>query len=215
MVWAEGHSEVSRGSHQGYRRVLTGIGGGGGMFDAGPQFFFNVGGGPGIRVHQFGGPRPRRRPREPGVEEPEATLRSTLTGLLPLIILFIVPLLSSLFGGGENVPTGPQVRFNGPESPYTLHRTTRPHHVDYWVNPAEVSDFTARKFSQLDGRAEATLMKLLRVDCEREVNRRQQVLNDAQGWFFQDPEKMQQARKMPMNACKKLESMGQLPKGSY
>ena len=34
------------------------------MFDGGPQFVFNMGGGPGFRVHQFGGDRPRRRPRE-------------------------------------------------------------------------------------------------------------------------------------------------------
>lgn len=184
------------------------------MFDAGPQFVFNLGGGPGIRVHQFGGQRPRRRPREPGVEEPAPTLRSTLAGLLPLIILFIVPLLTSLFGN-DSVPAGPQFRFNGPEVPYTLRRTTRPHHVDYWVNPAEVADFNARKFNQLDGRAEATLMKYLKVDCERENVRRTQAYNDAQGWFFPDQEKLAQARKMPMKACDRLQQLGQLPKGSY
>ncbi|KAG9555894.1 DUF1977-domain-containing protein, partial [Aureobasidium melanogenum] len=35
---------------------------GGGLFD-GPGFVFNLGGGPGVRVHQFGGGAPRRRPQ--------------------------------------------------------------------------------------------------------------------------------------------------------
>lgn len=201
--------------HSRIPRLMLTIIGGGGMFDAGPQFVFNLGGGPGIRVHQFGGGRPRRRPREAGAEEPAQSLRSTLTGLLPLLILFIVPLLSSLFSGGDSTPSGPQVRFNGPEEPFTLQRSTNNLHVDYFVNPAEVADYTDRKFLHLDQRAEQTYTKLLRVQCEREVDKRQRVLNEAQGWLFQDPDKMKQARTMDMKACRKLEAMGQVPKGSF
>ncbi len=182
------------------------------MFDAGPQFFFNVGGGPGIGVHQFGGPALRRRPREPGVEEPQPSLRSSLIGLLPLLILFVIPLLNSLFGGGS-LPSGPKVYFNGPEQPHTLHRQTRHHTIDYWVNPSEVSDFTANKFHNLDNRAEQLYTRVLNVECEREMNTRQALINEAQGWFFQDPEKMQQARSMPMRSCKKLNSMGGFKQG--
>ena len=185
------------------------------MFDTGPQFVFNMGGGPGIRVHQFGGPRPRRRPREAGQNEPEPTLRSMLMGLLPMLIIFIIPLLSSLFGGGDTVPKGPSVRFNGPEPPQTMHRTSRTYNVDYWVNPVEVADYTARKFHQLDGRAEQMYTQALRVDCEREVNMRQRVIDDAQGWFFQDPDKMQKARNMEMASCKRLQNMGLMPRGSF
>lgn len=187
------------------------------MFDQGPQFVFNLGGGPGIRVHQFGGGRPRRRPREAGAagEAPEQSLRSTIAGLLPILILFIVPLLSSLFSGGESVPAGPQVRFTHPDPPYTLHRSSKNLHVDYYVNPVEVADFTNKKFSQLDQRAEQTYTKALRIECEHEVDRRQRVVNEAQGWLFQDPDKMKQARGMEMKACRKLEAMGQVPKGSF
>lgn len=184
------------------------------MFDAGPQFVFNLGGGPGIRVHQFGGGRPRRRPREAGADEPEQSLRSTIAGLLPILILFILPLLSSLFSGGDSVPSGPQVRFNKPEPPFTLHRLSKNLNVDYYVNPAEVADYSNKKFSQLDQRAELTYTKALRVECEHEVDRRQRVVNEAQGWLFQDPEKIKQARGMEMKACRKLEAMGQIPKGS-
>jgi DnaJ family protein B protein 12 len=186
------------------------------MFDTGPQFVFNLGGGPGIRVHQFGGGRPRRRPREAGAADtPEQTLRSTIAGLLPILILFIVPLLSSLFSGGESVPAGPQFRFTKADPPYTLHRESKNLHVDYFVNPLEVADFTNKKFSQLDQRAEQTYTKALRIECEHEVDRRQRVVNEAQGWLFQDPDKMKQARGMEMKACRKLEAMGQVPKGSF
>ena len=195
------------------RPLLTSLGGG--VFDTGPQFVFNLGGGPGIRVHQFGGGRPRRRPREAGAEAPEQTLRSTLTGLLPILILFIVPLLSSLFSGGESVPSGPQVRFTNPEPPFTLHRLSKNLHVNYYVNPAEVADFTNKKFSQLDQRAEQTYTKSLRIECEHEVDRRQRLVNEAQGWLFQDPDKMKLAQDMEMKACRKLEAMGQVPKGSF
>jgi DnaJ family protein B protein 12 len=126
-----------------------------------------------------------------------------------------VPLLSSLFSGGESVPTGPQVRFTGPEPPFTLHRSSKNLHVDYYVNPAEVTDFSVRKFSQLDQRAEQSYIKSLRIECEHEVDRRQRVVNEAQGWFFQDSDKIEQARSMEMRACKKLEAMGQIPRGSF
>jgi len=177
------------------------------MFDTGPQFVFNLGGGPGIRVHQFGGARPRRRPREAGAEESPRSLGSILTSLLPLLVLFIIPLLSSLFSGSNSTPTGPQMRFNGPEPPYTAHRLTPDLRVDYYVNPSDVVDYTARKFSQLDQRAEVTFVQQLRVECENQLDKQQRMVNDAQGWFFQDESKMNQARAVDMRACKRLEAM--------
>lgn len=187
-----------------------------GMF-GGPQFVFNMGGGPGIRVHQFGGGnRARRRPREAGQPEPQPSLWSTFQGLLPLIILFILPLISSFFGGADTTaPKGPSVRFTGPEPPQTLHRTSRIYGLDYWVNPAEVADYSARKFNQLDGRAEQMYTQALRVECEREVNVRQRILDEAQGWFYSDQDKLKVARNMELKSCKKLQTMGLLPKGSF
>jgi len=180
-----------------------------GGFDAGgPQFVFNLGGGPGFRVHQFGGNRPRRRPREAtagGEEEPPPSLRSTLSSLLPLLILFILPLLSSLFS--SSTPAAPSFRFDSPSPPHTMHRTTPRLKVSYYVDPSAVADYTPRKFNQLDQKAEVSYVGKLRVDCEVEMERRNRMIADAQGWFFQDPEKMQKARDMELRSCRRLDEL--------
>ncbi|PSS27162.1 hypothetical protein M430DRAFT_37968 [Amorphotheca resinae ATCC 22711] len=183
---------------------------GGGVFDTGPQFVFNLGGGPGIRVHQFGGARPRRRPRDPNAaEESQTSLRSTIMGLLPLLILFVLPLLSSLFSGsGSAAAAGPSMRFDGPVPPHTLHRLTNRLKVDYYINPVDVDQYTPHKFSQLDKKAEVTYVQQLKAGCEQELDARQRLLNEAQGWFIQDTSKMDRARNMEMRNCKKLDEMG-------
>lgn len=188
---------------------------GGGMFDTGPQFVFNMGGGPGIRVHQFGGARPRRRPRDPSAPaDPPQSLRSTIAGLLPLLILFIFPLLTSLFSGSSDTPKGPSIRFDTPEAPHTMHRMTGRYKVDYYLNPAEVSDFTLRQFNNLDKNAEVSFVQQLRVGCAEEMQLRNRLMDDAQGWFFQDVDKMQRARTMDMKSCNRLQSMG-LSRSNY
>lgn len=187
---------------------------GGGMFDAGPQFVFNMGGGPGFRVHQFGGQRARRRPRDANgqSEAPQSGL-SALTSLLPLILLFVFPLISSLFSG-SSTPSGPSVRFDSPVPPHTLHRVTPKLKVDYYVNPREVEDFSSRKFYQLDQRAEVDYVSKVRYECELEVNERDRQIQDAQGWFFPDVEKMKAARAMPLDSCRRLDTLG-VGRGGY
>ena len=183
---------------------------GGGLFDQGPGFVFNLGGGPGVRVHQFGGARPRMRPRarDPNApEDPPATLRSTLFSLLPLFILFVLPLLSSIFGGSEN-STEPLMRFDGPKPPHTLQRTSSRSNTEYYINPAEVDGYTSHQFSKLDQRAEVAYVSTLRISCEVEVDQQTRLMQDAQGWFSQDVEKMQEARELPMPSCKKLAELG-------
>jgi DnaJ family protein B protein 12 len=184
------------------------------MFDAGPGFVFNLGGGPGVRVHQFGGARPRRRPRDPNEQQEAAGLRSTIMGLLPLLILFVLPLLSSLFSGSGSTAAGPSMRFDGPVAPHTMHRLTTRLKVDYYLNPSEVDQYTPHKFSQLDKRAEVNYVQQLRYACEQEQEYQQRLVEESRGWFVQDVEKMNRARNLEMKNCKKLDSMN-MPRNAY
>lgn len=194
--------------------LLTEIetGGGGGMFEGGPQFVFNMGGGPGFRVHQFGGNRPRRRPPQPTAattNEPPPSILSAFSNLLPLLLLFILPLLSSIFSSDSSsaASSGPTFRFDVPAPPHTLHRTTPRLKVDYYLDPSDVVDWNTRKLSQLDQKAEVSYLSRLRADCELEMERRQRMMQDAQGWFFQDPDKMREARDMEMRSCRRLDEL--------
>lgn len=184
------------------------IAGGGGLFNDAPGFVFNMGGGPGIRVHQFGGRAPRRRPRDPNAPaEPPPSLKDILKGLLPLLLVLFLPLLSSIFSGGGS-SGGPSMRFDEAKPPHTEARISTSKKVPYWINPAEVVGYTTRQYSQLDQTAEIRYVQQLRVYCEEEVEIRNRLHQDAQGWFMQDEQKMERVRKMPMSNCRKLEGMG-------
>lgn len=178
---------------------------GGGLFD-GPGFVFNMGGGPGVRVHQFGGGAPRRRPRAANPNEPQPTLFQSLQSLLPLLLLFVVPLLSGLFS--SSTPTGPSIRFDGPAPPQTQQHLSSRLNVAYYVDPREVADFNTRKWKELDKRAEHSYINDLSRKCEIEQSRRTQMYQEAQGFFFTDQDKLQRARSMELPACSRLRDMG-------
>ncbi|KAH8677615.1 Dna-J like membrane chaperone protein [Xylariales sp. PMI_506] len=183
--------------------------GGFGGFDTGPQFVFNLGGNRGFRVHQMGGGVPRRRPTE---QQANGQRRETggwenLVQLLPILFLFIFPLLTSLFSGGSSQPATPTMVFDTPAPPRTFSRTTSRHHVNYYVNPKEVEGWSEHKLKQLDHEAEASFVNLMRHRCQGEMRTKQNLHEQAQGWFFQDPDKMQIARDHPTPSCDRLQDL--------
>lgn len=183
------------------------FGGGVPMFNDGSQFVFNLGGGPGFRVHQFGGNRPRRRPREAngtGEEQPRSAL-GALSNLLPLLILFVLPILSSLFSSA--MPSGPNVHFQ-PGPPNTMHRTSQRLRIDYYLDPKDVIDYNGRKMNELDKKAENQFVTQLQYECQIEQRTRNAMVEQAQGWFFQDADKMREARNFDMRSCRQLDTFG-------
>ncbi|KAI0407994.1 DUF1977-domain-containing protein [Xylaria palmicola] len=183
----------------------------GGGFDTGPQFVFNVGGNRGFRVHQFGGAGPRRRPRAdapPGQQQPTSGW-DTLVSFLPILILFVLPLLTSLFSGlGESQPAVPNMVFDTPLPPHTYHRTTPKLRVDYYVNPSDIAGWQDHRLRQLDKEAEVGFVRVLRRRCDTEMRTKQELIDKAQGWFFPDPDKMKIARDFEMGSCRRLDSIG-------
>lgn len=172
----------------------------------GPGFVFNMGGGPGIRVHQFGGMGPRRRPRNAtGQEEPPPTGLAALVQLLPILLLFVLPLLTSLFTGSTS--STPEMFFR-PSPPNTLHRTTPRFQVNYYLDPSAVEGFSDRKLRQLDQTAEVKYINVLRYECQVEHSERNRMLEEAQGWFSTDEKKFREARALPMRSCNRLNELG-------
>lgn len=181
----------------------------GGGFDTGPGFVFNLGGGPGIRVHQFGGGGPRRRPataRQPGAEEQTGGASSAIANLLPLLFLFILPLLSSIFGGSSTA-AGPNFVFEQPRAPHTQERISSKININYYVDPKDVHEFRAKDWRKLDDKAETQYIHTVNVRCQNERYQQQQALENAQGWFYVDEDAMQRARNMDLKNCKKLDKI--------
>lgn len=163
-----------------------------------------MGGGPGFTVHRMGGGVPRRRPRTAG-EEPQQGGFAALAQLLPLLLLFLLPLLSSFFSGTTS--TGPSVRYDGAVPPMTMHRITPRYKIDYWINPVEVEGWKANKMHGLDQRAETDYVTHLRYQCEGETYRKRQEIQDSTGFFFTDESRLRRAREMPMPGCRRLDEM--------
>lgn len=77
------------------------------------------------------------------------------------------------------------------------------------MSPGDVADYTPSQWSKLDKEAEIHLIGRLNVECQKEERERQQLVQEAQGWFYQDDKKIQQARLMPMKNCRRLDSLSQ------
>ncbi|KAF2864064.1 DUF1977-domain-containing protein [Piedraia hortae CBS 480.64] len=187
---------------------MGGMGGPFGGLGGGRGFAFNsFGGGPGIRIHQFGGDTPRRRPHNHADVQPQS-LFSAIQSLLPLLLLFVVPLLSSLWS--SNGGTGPSMRFDAAVPPHTLRHTSGRLNVPYWVDPSEVDGYSPRKWRELDQLAERKYISQLSSTCEEEQTERQRLWREAQGFLsiFPDQAKAERARRMPMPACEKLGELG-------
>lgn len=186
-------------------RQFFGGGGMGGPF-GGNGFVFNMGGAPGVRVHQFGGGRPRRRPHNHEEAQQPANILQAMQGLLPLLLLFIIPLIGSLFGGGG--ASGPTVRFDKPVPPHTLSHVSSGLKVNYYVQPKDVHDYTPKQWKELDKVAETRYVGQLQGECEYEQAQRQRMANEAQGFFFTDQVMLDRARRMKMASCERIEALG-------
>lgn len=80
------------------------------------------------------------------------------------------------------------------------------------MNPKEVADYTGRKWSALDRSAEKQYISDLDFECQAEQRQRNRMMDEAQGWFFPDEDKMRKARNLEMRSCNRLQ---ELSTGNY
>jgi len=128
------------------------------------------------------------------------------------VILFALPLLSSLFSSSGFIPSAsvPAFHIDTPLPPLTFQRLSGRLKVPYFVNPVDVEEYgtSNRKWRDLDYAAENKLVGMLNVECDREIRQREQLLKDAQGWFLVDQAKLEEARGLEMRACRRLNALG-------
>ena len=154
---------------------MGGGGFGGGPFgDAGGPFAF---GGPGIRVHQFGGAGPRMRRRtaagatgqaQPTDANEQQTSNPTriFWNLLPLLLFFLLPMLTGLFGGGDETLRGPAWSMEE-KGRFTHRRETPKYGVPFFVDPKEMDGLGMRDVTKLGARAEAGIVNSINNACSR------------------------------------------------
>jgi DnaJ family protein B protein 12 len=180
------------------------FGGGGGMhggFGGSPFVSF---GGPGVRMHHFGGGH--QRPRQQGAQGEQ---RASLAQLLPLIILFGFSLLSSIFSGGSwfGGSTTPSYSFTK-TPPYTAPRLTPAHKIQFFVNPTQVESMSDSSLKQFEKKVEVEYIRGLRDTCEWQYQQREQEMNAAYGFFSIDKVKYNAAKNKKLDACEDLQKLG-------
>jgi DnaJ family protein B protein 12 len=153
---------------------------------------------------QFGGGAPRRRPRQGAGPEEQAGLSTMFFQLLPLILLFVLPLLSSLFSGSAN--TGPQWSMNKSGS-YTKQLQSPQFKVNFFVKPSDWVDMSRSQKTQLAQRVDVNYLSDMRHRCALEERQKDELIMEAQGWFSTDEAILTKARNLPMKSCKRLAEM--------
>ncbi|KAL7663380.1 J domain-containing protein [[Candida] zeylanoides] len=199
--------------------LFFGGGGGGARPGAGPAFTFGNNGG--FTFHSFGGgdgaqffqtnPRqrrqqPQRRTRPPGSgvsDDEEPSLLATLRLLFPILLFLLVPILSALFSD-----TTPEYSFTATRK-FNTPRTTPNYHIQFFVpeNFANSKDMSPTKLRNFDRKVENLYIQDKRSKCSREQVRKNELMEDAEGWFFTDQVKLEQAQRMPMPNCEILRGM--------
>ncbi|ODV88926.1 hypothetical protein CANCADRAFT_57992 [Tortispora caseinolytica NRRL Y-17796] len=189
------------------------FGGPPGAAGGGPFQSFGFGG-PGIRIHSFGGSPyasfggPRRRPAQNRAgNQANENILSTLIQFLPLILLIVLPLLSGIWESFTSGPQTPAYRYDYMK-PYTSEFETPNHHIKYYMKPKDVNNLSDRQKLDYGRKVEHNYIQNLKWQCETQYSRQQQDINEAQGWFFTDKDRLDEAMNRELPACNRLEELG-------
>ncbi|KAJ3186742.1 hypothetical protein HDU85_007562 [Gaertneriomyces sp. JEL0708] len=181
------------------------------------NMFFNGGGfpGAGVRMHSFTPGQNfrhqqfRRHPRAQAAAEPQL---QQFIQLLPVLLLFFFPLLSSLLGGlFSSGQPDPDFSFVASRT-YNLPRNTQPRDVSYYVNDRAWNrwggDQHPEKVRRYDRGVEKEWHRNLQHLCAQEQDRKAFRIQQAHGWFSVDAEKLKAAQEMKTPHCDRLRSWG-------
>lgn len=189
--------------------------GGGAARAGGPTFAF---GNNGFTFHSFGGDgfdpftgrfaqqqrqRTQRQRTQQQRQQQEVSTWETIKQLAPILIILLATLFSSLFSGEST----PEYSFNRTQK-FSVKRTTPNYKIPYYVGSGFLDDKSKLKLRNFDSKVENVYIQDRRAMCSREQVRKNELMDEAQGWFYTDQHKLNQANAMPMPNCQELRNMG-------
>lgn len=169
-------------------------------------------GGNGFQFQSFGGngfdpftgaPRARRPPQQRRQED--QSVYETLRQVAPILIILLATLFSLVFMGDDT----PDYLFT-PTAKYSVRRETPRFHIGFYVNDKFAAQKSTLKLRNFDYKVENVYVLDRRSKCSREQMTKNNLMEEAQGWFYTDQKKMDVAEKMPMPHCQELRDLGLL-----
>jgi DnaJ family protein B protein 12 len=159
-----------------------------------------------------------------GTGSPDLSWSQYIIQFLPLIIILFSILINSFSGGSSDTGYKRTVRqFRGSVPKYSfepfaelnVERTTPTYNLNYYISEKTVNDFEGRKnadkeFKGLDKYVEEKYVEKVSYGCINERNIKKNMIESAQGIFFSDWGKIDEANKMPMPNCEKLHALNLL-----
>lgn len=190
------------------------FGGGGG--NAGPSFAF---GNNGFTFQSFGGnehpffansnQRTRQQPRQRRTaQQPEPSIYETLKNLLPIFLFLLIPILSTFFSDSNSAP---EYSFQQTRH-YNLQKTTPKYKIPFFVNDQSLAkkELTSKQVKNFEFKVENLFIQDRRSKCSKEQIMKNEMMEDAQGWFTIDYKKLSEAESMPMPNCQVLRDLNLL-----
>ncbi|EPX72315.1 DNAJB12 protein [Schizosaccharomyces octosporus yFS286] len=163
------------------------------FFSGGPNTFFF--GGPGVRVHQFGG-RPRRYRRQ---QAEDTNNKSMLYQILPILILVIFAFLSNFTSSGDSsVRAGYSFV---PTEKYSAQYISPKYKVPFYVNPKQYNSLSSRDSLRLANQIEQQYAERVHAECIKEREYKEDQIRKSYGWFFPDAEKLSRAKEISLPHC--------------
>lgn len=179
----------------------------------GPTFAF---GNNGFTFHSFGGDgfdpftgrfaqqQQRQRQRaQARQQDVEPSLWDTVKQLAPILVILLATLISSFFSGEST----PEYLFTKTPK-YSVRRKTPQFKIPFYVGDKFAEEKSALKLRNFDAKVESLYVQDKRARCSREQVRKNDLMEEAQGWFYTDQRKLREAEEMPMPNCQVLRDLG-------
>lgn len=162
---------------------------------------------PNVRQRRTHPSQQRQRGRSAGDgDEEEASFLTTLRHLAPILIFLLIPILSALFS--DNTP---EYSFTQTRK-FNTQRVTPRHHIPFYVTPnfKEANKLDTKQLKNFDKKVENLYVQDRRNKCSREQVRKNELMDEAQGFFFTDYARLEQAENMAMPNCEVLRNLNLL-----